>query len=126
MKVKRAAAVFFVDRVEPTRDFFKRVGFAVTVEIPDGNAVGFAMLERDGVQVIVETRDNDHEPQALRDVTLKSRHAAVFVEVDDLDAVIASLAGEKVLIERHKTFYNSDELTYEAPGGHLVTFARFA
>ena len=126
MKVKRAAAVFFVDRVEPTRDFFKRVGFAVTVEIPDGNAAGFALLERDGVQVMVETRDNDHEPRAFRDVTLKSRHAAVFVEVDDLDALIASLAGEKVLVERHKTFYNSDELTYEEPGGHLVTFARFA
>ena len=126
MKVKRAAAVLFVEKVEPTREFFKRVGFAVSVEVPDGNTIGFAMLERDGVQVMVETRDNGHEPQALRDVTLKSRHAAVFVEVDDLDAIMAALAGEKVLVERHKTFYNSDELTYQEPGGHLVTFARFA
>ena len=126
MKVKRAAAVLFVEAVEATRDFFKRVGFAVTVEIPDGDAPGFAMLERDGVQVMVETLDNGHEPQALRNVTKASRHAAVFVEVDDLDAVIAALDGEKVLVERHKTFYNSDELTYQEPGGHLVTFARFA
>ena len=126
MKINRAAAVLFVERVEATRDFFKRVGFVVSVEIPDGGSVGFAMLERDGVQVMVETLDNDHEPQALRNVTKASRHAAVFVEVDELDAVIAALDGEKILVERHKTFYNSDELTYQEPGGHLVTFAQFA
>jgi hypothetical protein len=112
--------------VEATRDFFKRVGFEVSVEIPDGGELGFSMLERDGVQVMVETLDNGHEPQALRNVTKASRFAAVYIEVDDLDAVIAALDGEKVLVERHKTFYNSDELTYQEPGGHLVTFARFA
>jgi hypothetical protein len=126
LKIKRAAAVLFVERVEATRDFFKRVGFEVSVEIPDGGDIGFSMLERDGVQVMVETLDNTHEPQALRNVTKASRHAVVFVEVDDLGAVIAALDGEKVLVERHKTFYNSDELTYQEPGGHLVTFAQFA
>ena len=126
MKVTRAAPVLFVDAIEPTRDFFQRVGFTVTVEIPSGNAMGFALLERDGVQVMVETRGNENEAAALRDLTMQSRRAVVFVQVDDLDELIASLAGAKVLVERHKTFYNSDELTYEEPGGHLVTFARFA
>ncbi|MGZ5037990.1 MAG: VOC family protein [Usitatibacter sp.] len=126
MKIKRATPVLYVERVEATRDFFKRVGFAVTVEVPDGGAVGFALLERDGVQVMVETLDNGNEPQALRNVTKASRHAAVFVEVDDLGAVVAALDGEKVLVERHVTFYNSNELTYEEPGGNLVTFAQFA
>lgn len=126
MKIKRATPVLLVGAVEATRDFFKRVGFTVSVEVPDGNAVGFAMLDRDGVQLMVETRANSREPQALREVMMKSRQAAVFVEVDDLDAVIAALAGDKVLVERHKTFYNSDELTYQVPGGHIVTFAQFA
>ena len=126
MKIARAVAVLFVDQVEPTCDFFKRVGFTVTVEVPAGNATGFALLERDGVQVMVETRGNENEAAALRSLTLESRRAVVFVQVDDLDEIVASLAGAKVLVERHKTFYNSDELTYEEPGGHLVTFAQFA
>jgi hypothetical protein len=126
MKIKRAAPVLFVDRVEPTRDFFKRVGFAVSVELPAGSAVGFSLLEMDGVQVMVETRGNDKEDPALQALTRESRRAAVFVEVDDLDAVIAALAGAKVVVQRHKTFYNSDELSYEEPGGNLVTFAKFA
>jgi hypothetical protein len=125
MKIKRATPVLFVERVEPTRDFFKRAGFEATVEVPGGSGVGFAILEKDGVQLMVETRGNENEAPMIQKLTRQSQRAAVFVEVDDLDAVIAALAGAKVIAERHGTFYKSEELTYEEPGGSLVTFARF-
>jgi hypothetical protein len=126
MKVSRATPVLFVDQVEPTRDFFKRLGFEAAVEIPAGKAVGFAILQKDGVQVMVETRGNENEPLALRQLSKESRRAVVFIEVDDLDETIAALGRAEILVERHKTFYNSDELTCQEPGGHLVTFAKFA
>ena len=125
MKLRRVTAVLLVDRVEPTRDFFKRVGFTAIVEIREGDGLGFAILERDGVQLMVETRDNPRESAALRAVTRDSKSAQVFVEVDDLDAVIDSLRGAPVLVERHGTFYGADETTYTEPGGNLVTFAQF-
>jgi putative intracellular protease/amidase len=126
MKVKRITPVLFVDRVEPTRDFFKRAGFAVDVEVPAAGGVGFALLKKDDVEMMVETRGNENEAPAARELMKQSRRAGVFMEVDDLDAVIAALAGSKVLVERHKTFYGADEQTYEEPGGSLVTFAQFA
>ncbi len=125
MKVKRVTAVLFVDRVEPTADFFKRVGFAATIEVREGNGVGFALLEREGAQLMVETRDNERESTALRAVTRQSRGAVVFFEVDDLDAVVDVLRDAPVLVERHSTFYGADEITYTEPGGNLVTFAQF-
>ena len=124
MKISSATAVLFVDRVEPTRDFFKRLGFEVAFEVPEADRLGFAMVTKDGTNVMVETRGNANEPAALQALSKESRRAAIFVEVDDLDAVIATLEGSKVAVERHVTFYKSDELTYEEPGGHLVTFAR--
>jgi hypothetical protein len=126
MQVKRATPVLFVDRVEPTRDFFKRIGFEITVEVPAGEAVGFALLVKDGVQLMVETRGNENEAPIIQKLTKESRRAGVFVEVDDLDALIAELAAATVLVERHKTFYGADEISYEEPGGNLVTFAQFA
>ena len=126
MKVKRATPVLFVDSVGATRDFFKRAGFSASVEIPDGKSLGFAILERDGAQVMVESRDNSNEAAAIRAKSKKAAASHVFVEVDDLDALIAALGRAEILVERHKTFYNSDELTYQEPGGHLVTFAQFA
>jgi catechol 2,3-dioxygenase-like lactoylglutathione lyase family enzyme len=125
MKVTSATPVLFVDRVEPTRDFFTRLGFEVAFDVPEGDRLGFAMVTKDGVNVMIETRGNANEPEALQKLSKESRRAAIFVEVDDLEAVISALKGSKVAVERHVTFYKSDELTYEEPGGHLVTFAKF-
>jgi hypothetical protein len=125
MKVSRATPVLFVDRVEPTRDFLRKVGFEVMVEIPEEEHLGFSLLQKDGVQVMVETRGNTREPATLQALSRESRRAAVFIEVDDVAAVIASMDGARVVVERHTTFYDSDELTYEEPGGNLVTFAQF-
>jgi hypothetical protein len=126
MKIKRAAPVLFVDSVAASRDFFARIGFTAAVEIPDGNAVGFAIMERDGVQVMLESRDNANEPAPIRAKSKQSCASHVFIEVDDLGAVIEALGRAEVVVERHKTFYNSDELTCLEPGGHLITFAQFA
>ena len=125
MKIIRATPVLFVDRVEPTRDFFSKLGFTVLFEVPDGDHLGFAGLEKDGVQVMVETRANKNEPDALRMRMKDNRNAILFVEVDDLDAVIAKLEGSKVLVPRHKTFYGSEEQSYLEPGSNIVTFAKF-
>lgn len=124
MKVSRATPVLFVDRVEDTRDFFTRLGFEVLVEIPEDDRVGFSLLQKDDVQLMVETRGNASEPPALRALSRESRLAVVFVEVDDLEAVIGALGGAKIAVERHTTFYHADEITYEEPGGNLVTFAK--
>ena len=124
MKVASAAPVLFVDRVEPTRDFFLKAGFTVMFDVPEGDHLGFVGLTRDGVQVMVETRGNANEKKPFQDLTRESRRAVLFIEVDDVDAVIAALKGAKVVAERHTTFYKADELTYEEPGGNLITFAK--
>ena len=126
MKISSATPVLFVDRVEATRDFFLKVGFAVLFDVPEGDRLGFAALGAGGTQVMVETRGNANEPAALQALSKESRRAVVFIEVDDIDAVVAALKGAKIAVERHTTFYKSDELTYEEPGGHLVTFAKIA
>jgi len=125
MKIASATPVLFVDRVEPTRDFFTKLGFTVLFDVPDGDHLGFAGLEKDGVNVMVETRGNANEGPALREITRSSRGSVVFIEVDNLDAVITALATEKAIVERHTTFYGADEISFMEPGGHVVTFARF-
>ena len=124
MKITRATPVLFVDEVEPTRDFFTRLGFTVLFDVPDGDHLGFVGLEKDGVQVMVETRGNRNEGDAIREITRNSRGSVVFIEVDNLDAVITALATEKAIVERHTTFYGADEISFMEPGGHIVTFAK--
>ena len=124
-KIVRATPVLFVDRVEPTRDFFTKLGFTVLFDVPEGDRLGFVGLEKDGVQVMVETRGNANEGQAIRELSRQSRSSVVFIEVDNLDVAIAALATEKEIVERHTTFYGADEISFMEPGGHIVTLARF-
>ncbi len=125
MKISSATPVLFVDRVEPTCDFFRRLGFKVTVEVKEKEGLGFAILEREGVQVMVETRDNIREAAKLREITRQSKASHVFMEVDELDEIADILAGAEIIVDRHSTFYGADEVCYREPGGHLVTFAQF-
>ena len=125
MKIASITPVLFVDRVEPTRDFFQQAGFEVMFDIPEGDHLGFAGMNRDGQQLMIETRGNTHEDAKLQQMTRESRRAVVFIEVDDLDQVIATMPEDRIVVQRHQTFYKSDELTYEEPGGNLVTFAKF-
>jgi len=124
MKALSATPVLFVDRVEPTRDWFMKAGFTVMFDVPEGDHLGFTGLQNNGVQVMVETRGNTNESAGVQAKTKESRNAVVFIEVDDVESVIAAMKGTKILAERHKTFYGADEITYEEPGGHLVTFAQ--
>ena len=124
MKALSATPVLFVDRVEPTRDWFLKAGFTVMFDVPEGDHLGFVGLQNNGVQVMVETRGNSNESTGVQAKTKETRNAVVFIEVDDVESVIAAMKGTKILAERHKTFYGADEITYEEPGGHLVTFAQ--
>ncbi len=124
MHALSAVAVLMVDRVEPTRDFFARAGFRASIEVPDGERLGFALLQKDSAQVMVQTRGNRIEPAPMQALSRESRRAVVFIEVDELDVIVGLLAGAKVAVERHTTPYGADEITYEEPGGNVVTFAK--
>jgi len=46
--VRKSTPVLFVDRIEPSLAFWEeRIGFARTVEVPDGDRLGFVILARD-------------------------------------------------------------------------------
>jgi len=50
---------------------------------------------------------------------------ALFIAVDDLDAVEAAVAGAPIVKPRHTRFYGSIEMYVRDPGGFMVGFAEF-
>lgn len=126
-RFRRLTPVMVVDRVEPCVRFWAdRFGFAVTNEVPgpDG-ALVFASAERDGVEVMYQTRASvlAELPDAERE--LAGHSVTLFITVDDLDAVERAVAGAPVVKPRHATFYGSTELYVREPGGNTVGFATF-
>ena len=125
MRVSRLTPVLLVEAIEPVLDFWvQRLGFAKTAEVPHEDKLGFVILERDGIQVMYQTRASvaaDIPPLAQS----PQRGTFLFFEVDDLNAFEKALAGITPVVPRRKTFYGSEELIVNDPAGNTVTFAQF-
>jgi uncharacterized glyoxalase superfamily protein PhnB len=130
LSYESVAPVMYVERVEPTRDFFRdRLGFKQTAVVADGDELGFAMLEKDGVVVMIQSHaslieDVGHDAARAVNETISGRGAVgLYVTVSDVDLVVPTLADADVIVPLRKTFYGMHEITVREPGGHSVTFA---
>ena len=119
--MKKLTPVLFVDEIEPCLGFWTGLGFEKTVEVPEGEKLGFVILVKDGVEVMYQSRASAlKDVPALADMPSRS---ALYLEVSDLDAVARAVAGAPVVVPRRKTFYGAEEIGVREPGGSVVTFA---
>jgi uncharacterized glyoxalase superfamily protein PhnB len=130
LRYEGAAPVLIVERVEPTRDFFRdRLGFVQTVEVPHDGVLGFCMLVKDDVTLMVQSHasviaDVGHDAARAMSETISNRGAAVlYVRVSSVELVVPAVADADVVVPLRKTFYGMHEITVREPGGHAVTFA---
>jgi catechol 2,3-dioxygenase-like lactoylglutathione lyase family enzyme len=122
--LKNLTPVLVVDAIEPCLAFWiERIGFEKVAEVPDGERLGFALLVRDGREVMLQTvRSVEHDlPTALAGGTPQ---AFLFVEVDDLAPIERAFADVTPAVAPRRTFYGMDEVGYRDPAGNLVVFAR--
>ena len=124
--MKKLTPALFVERIEPCLDFWvKRLGFTKTVEVPEGDSVGFVILVKDAVEVMLQSRAS-----LAKDVPAllpESRSSSfLYIEVENLDEIIAKVAGMEVVIPRRTTSYGATEIAVREPGGHVVCFAQMA
>jgi len=112
-----------VDRIEPSITFFEKVGFAKTVEVPEGDHIGFAILSDGKIEIMYQTTTSIAEDSGMTGGT----PVLLFVKVQDIDAVAKAMGDSyDIVMPRRETFYGATEIGYREPGGHIVTFAQFA
>lgn len=123
----KSTAVAFVEAIEPVLPFWAKVGLFPTVTVPHGDGAGFVILSNGTVELMYQTWALlAQDMPALGARSVQPDKLFLFVEVPDIDAIEAALAGEERYLERRQTFYGSTEIGYRDPQGHYVTFAQFA
>lgn len=120
--LRKITPVLMVEAIEPCLAFWERLGFANVAQVPHGEGLGFVMLVKDGLEVMYQSRASvaDDLPALA---ALPMGGTFLFLEVDDLDAVIAVLADAPVVSGRRKTFYGMEEIGVREPGGNVMIFA---
>ena len=126
MHMKKLTPVMVVDAIEPCLDFWTRLGFIKTVEIPHNGGLGFVILTRDGVELMYQTKASVAADVPEIAKAPYAEHTPLFLEVDDVKAVRKLLKGAPTIIAERQTFYGSTETIVRGPAGQVVTFAQFA
>jgi hypothetical protein len=122
---KKLTPVLMVEAIEPCLPLWtERLGWTKTAEVPDGNALGFVILAKDGVELMYQTwssveKDIGHAPSRASGTSV-----GLFVEVSDLNDVEQRLQGLPLVLPRRRTFYGMDEIGVAEAGGHTVVFAQ--
>jgi len=127
MHVKKITPVLFVEDVEPCVKFWvDRFGFEKTAEVPDGDHLAFAMLQKGNVELMYQSFASADKDIAAVSHMVRRGPTFLYVEVDNLDETINAVKGTEVVMPKRKTFYGSTEIGIKDPAGHFVTFAEFA
>src|SRR5882672_6190484 len=126
MNVKRITPVLLVKEIEPLIPFWvDRLGFAKTIEVPDGNKLGFVTFQKGNAEVMYQTYASV-EKDAPKEVSVTAGKGPtyLYMEVDNLDAVLAAMKDVKIVMPVRTAFYGMREFSVQDPSGHFLTFAQ--
>lgn len=126
MNVKKVTPVLLVDAIEPILPFWiDRLGFTKAIEVPDGNKLGFVDFQKGSVEVMYQTYasvEKDAPPEMAAAARKGSTY--LYLEVDNLDAVLAAMKDVKKVMPERTAFYGMREFAVQDPAGHFITFAQ--
>ena len=124
--VNKSTPVLHVKSVEPSLKFWtERFGFRKTIEVPEGNHIGFVALENDAVEVMYQTYSGmQADPSNPLAKAVDQGPSFLFMEVSDINVVAAALRGAEVVQPIHESSYGAKEIVVKEPGGHFVIFSQ--
>ena len=125
-QIRKSTPVLYVEAIEPSLPFWQqRLGFSRPAEVPDGDRLGFVILTNGVAEVMYQSVALLRKDSAAHAAIFRDDKSFLFVEVENIDAVVTALEGFEIVMPRRETPYGSIEVGYREPGGHCVTFAQF-
>ena len=124
--INKSTPVLHVKSVEPSLKFWtERFGFKKTVEVPEGDHIGFAALENGPVELMYQTYEGmKADPTNTLATAAEQGPSFVFMEVANINEVLAAVEGVDIVQGLHDTPYGAREVIVREPGGHYIIFAQ--
>ena len=124
MPAMKLTPVLFVEAIEPSLPFWiDRLGFEKQVEVPHGDHLGFVILTRGDVEVMMQSWASISEDVPALAAMPRGTSCSFYVEVDDFDDALRRVKDVPVVVPERTTFYGMREIFVREPGGHVVGLA---
>ncbi len=124
-EVKKITSILFAEELEPCIQFWtEKMGFQKTVEVPEGEKIGFAIVEKNGVELMYQSFASVEKENAATGAAVRKGPSFLYIEVADLNAALAATKGAELVMPVRTTFYQSKEFGIKDPVGHYLIFAQ--
>jgi|SRR5579864_1692323 len=123
--VKKISPILFAEELEPCIQFWtEQLGFQKTVEVPEGNKIGFVILEKNGLELMYQSFASVDKDNAATGAEVRKGPTFLYIEVVDIDAALAAIKGAEIVMPMRTTFYQAKEFGIKDPVGHYLIFAQ--
>ena len=111
-----------VPSIEDCLPFYvDRLGFTKTVDVPHDGKLGFVILKRGNVELMLQSHASVAADIAGLDPA--GFRAALYIEVDKLAPIRKALDKWPLVVPERTTFYGAREIIVRDPAGNVVAFA---
>lgn len=124
-EVKKITPILFAQELEPCIKFWTdRLGFQKTVEVPEGEKIAFAIVEKNGLELMYQSFASVEKENAATGAAARKGPSFLYIEVEDLNAALEATNGAEIVMPVRTTFYGAKEFGVKDPAGHYFIFAQ--
>ena len=124
MNIKKITPVLYADDLEPCVKFWtERFGLEKTVEVPDGERLGFVILQKGNVELMYQSYASARKDAPTIAGEIEGGRTFLYVEVEKLEPFIAATKTANLVLPVRTTFYGATEIGVKDPAGHVAVFA---
>ena len=123
--LKKLTPNLMVEAVQRTLAFYQDVlGFKVLMTLPDQAPFDFAIMQRDQVELMFQSRASLSENvPALSGYSIGASQT-FYIEVQGLKDLYESLRDKvDIVVDLHTTFYGTQEFYFRDVNGYILSFA---
>ena len=101
--------------------YLERLGFTRTVDVPHDGKLGFVILKRGNLELMLQSCASVEVDIAGLDPA--GFRAALYIEVDQLAPIRKALQGWALVVPERTTSYGAREIIVRDPAGNVLAFA---
>jgi uncharacterized glyoxalase superfamily protein PhnB len=123
--LKKLTPNLMVEDVERTLAFYRDIlGFGVVMTLPELAPFDFAIVQRDGVELMFQSRTSLSENVPALTGSLIGASQTFYIEVSGVRDLYKQLR-EKVemIVDFHTTFYGTNEFYFRDLNGYILSFS---
>ncbi len=123
--LKKLTPNLMVEDAAQTLAFYKDIlGFEVVMTLPEQEPFDFAIVKRDGVELMFQSRASLSENVPALTGSPIGASQTFYIEVTGIRDLYEALRGKvEIVVDFHTTFYGTQEFYFRDVNGYILSFS---